>query len=223
MRAEYLIIPLLVSYIAVSCENKDTGTCYCESFCEFWRADSLSLSCRPVGGTQAIAILFEGYFVSENTEIDLRKKYDDFHYNQIDLPGTRVVLNNDFLSVHVTCDKDFCGIPSGAPIDSKITFVTVSPYKWLISGGTSTFNWQDQSNITGYFKLLPISSRWAKYKQLHPLEIKLSEMEKEDFNLWYRDYIYMNFDETPESGEYRMTTHFNRTRPLENSIIIDFN
>lgn len=206
--------------ITIACRQEDAGTGFHKSFCEFWHADTLALYPETIStGQLAVKVSFKRSAVSQSTQKDLHDKYNDYHYNKRDIPSTRGIIYNDFVDINVTCDKDFNGVSAGDPLDSKVTFLTVSPYIWLMSGGVTTYDWRDKANIQGYFSYLPLSERWTRYNQLHPFEKRLSDMDREDFGLWSLDFIYLIFDEALVKGEYTMTVEFKRTVPLKKSVV----
>jgi hypothetical protein len=142
----------------------------------------------------------------------IRTKYDDTHYNGWTL-NPRIAYANEFTGVTVTSDQEFNGIPAGENIGSLIKIISISPYKWLLSKGTFTFDWSnppvEYDGLDG-FLITPV--RYTA-KQYHPVVKVLTELNKEDLLLLDgSNDIILRFTETPEIKHHNLTVTFYDTK-----------
>ncbi len=81
-----------------------------------------------------------GNYADKETRERLWKEYDDYHYNKVQVEPLHVSMN-DFIKIDVTSDRDFNNIPAGASLATKVRYIAYSPYKWLTSGCSQTYSW----------------------------------------------------------------------------------
>jgi len=116
----------------------------------------------------------------------------------------------------VTSDRDFNNIPAGASLATKVRYIAYSPYKWLTSGCSQTYSWdQMPSDYTKF------GNRHFQIPELFPVNGLLSEITPEDLKLLIVSHICFYFIETPAIKEHKITvTFYEKEKSISSSILI---
>lgn len=138
----------------------------------------------------------------------LNKKYDDTHYNGYRvLPGQYNCYSNVFTGIEVVSDCEFNGIPAGDDLGSKVRIVARSPYKWLLSKATLSYDWSDIPE--DYYIVDANSCKYNGFKWCEfPVNKQLSDLTQDDFVLLETERFYLLFTETPSVKEQNITVTF---------------
>jgi len=155
----------------------------------------------------------KGEYADNETRERLWKEYDDYHYNKIRVEPLHVSMN-DFIKIDVTSDRDFNNIPAGASLASKVRYIAYSPYKWLTSGCSQTYSWdQMPSDYTKF------GNRHFQIPELFPVNGLLSEITPEDLKLLIVSHICFYFIETPAIKEHNVTvTFYDKEKSISSSV-----
>lgn len=141
-------------------------------------------------------------------------KYDDCHFNKAALPDMYTSYANEFAAIEVTSRQDFNGIAPGSLINEKITLVSVSPYKWLLSKGSANFDWSD---VPKDYRTVLNANPNAGFDGLaaeilrpenYPVNKDLNSVCKDDLVLLSTHCLYLLFKETPSIKAQVITVTF---------------
>lgn len=158
--------------------------------------------------TMSLHLFDEGNQWVSGAEMEaLTKKYDDTHFNQRLYPGTYASFANEFAGITVTSDADFNGVKPGDNLGGLIRIVAVSPYKWLLSKGTLTYDWT--SVPSDYKILLGDNADEFLRPQNHPVNKVLTTLTPEDLLLLNVNCVFLIFAEVPEVKSHNLTVSFN--------------
>lgn len=157
--------------------------------------------------TLSLRIFDNGDHWLSGTERDaMTAKYDDTHYDQVLAPGTYASFSNEFSGITVTSDADFNEITPGENLGGIMRIVSVSPYKWLASKGTLTFDW---SVIPSDYQIvLGNDTDDFLRPQNHPVNKSLTALTAEDMLLLNLNCLYLIFSESPAIKTHNLTVVF---------------
>lgn len=136
-----------------------------------------------------------------NSKYDkLCRKHNDLGYNtkvrmSVGEKGTEY-QSVDFKTVSITSDSDFDEIhKAGTPLNDIVTFMALSPKKWIDSGYKDTYNWDNYSCSKEFMAIMayPISKARERVMILspliypinyhYPIEKSAAELNEEDLTL----------------------------------------
>lgn len=129
-------------------------------------------------------------------------RYGDNGYDGlIAINSTRAILNC-FTEVDLFCDRDFDERHKAGASLGDIAFIAgVSPYRYVKSGYTQTYDWRNECPDAFAANALPLNYISPNF----PVYRRLSEIDGEDLALMERTF-YLLFETQPASGGlYGMT------------------
>jgi len=146
-------------------------------------------------------------FLSNDEQEPYIDRYDDTHWNNYRSPGDYATYANAFTGIDVVSDSEYNDIPAGGSLGSKVRIVSLSPYKWLLSRSTLTYDWSDIPE-----DYCTVDSRGCKYNALYPWEFPvnkyLADVTENDLVLLKAEELYLLFTETPSIKEQTITVTF---------------
>lgn len=143
-------------------------------------------------------------------------------------------LTNEFDSIMVTSNADFNGRAAGSSLGDVIRLVAFSPYKWLKSGCSITYNWIPipKDYRTAFPEVESVSTvedlrhtgDWRLFCPEHyPVNDYLSNLKKDDLLLLNKNDFIILFTETPSVKHHKLTiSFFESDRVISNAVEIDF-
>lgn len=152
----------------------------------------------------------------------LCQKHHDLSYNGYrsiggSLDHTSVTYGDcDFLEITVTSDKDFdAAHPIGANLSDIVRFMSWSPYKYILSGYSSYYHY-DNTDVSEAFDTLMriyINEKYfdnATEATCYPVDKLIKDLTTEDLILLGHDDPFLlgllYFEKTPDvEGEYNIT------------------
>lgn len=114
------------------------------------------------------------------------------------------VLSNRFTDITVTCDREFCGVPAGEPLDGLVEVLAVSPKPYIDSGYEAEYDWNTVSCEDR--RLYPYHFAGDRCPEVWPIRGLLSEIDYSQLQLLLA--LNLRFVQHPEEGEYDMYVHF---------------
>ena len=172
------------------------------------------------GNQESIKVMGESehYYMPESLRDG--DKYDDYHYNSVQIPGGYSAYVNEFQKIEVVSDVEFNGVPAGESIADKVMIFALTPYFWLKSGSTVTYDWSTSNVEHSFFSYL---TRFYTLPQMYLVNKKLSFLTEDDLQLLCPDNIYFRFIEKPEIKTHNITISFiEKDKSLESSVEVIF-
>ncbi len=205
MKINYL---LLFGTILCSCAKVDDHPGVSEHIVsQFLNVSSIELRYNEYEENNGLFYIgSNGNYADKETRERLWKEYDDYHYNKVQVEPLHVSMN-DFIKIN---------IPAGASLATKVRYIAYSPYKWLTSGCSQTYSWdQMPSDYTKF------GNRHFQIPELFPVNGLLSEITPEDLKLLIVSHICFYFIETPAIKEHKITvTFYEKEKSISSSILI---
>lgn len=204
-----LLVFLLPVFLSLSCSKTTYDWTLPRSpnlIDSYLRMTGLSFNFYPA--TKSLRIFDKGkeYIYGEEKKA-LTAKYGDTFFNRPLMHGTYGAFANEFTGITVTSDTDFNDISAGENIGAKMRIVAVSPYKWLMSKGSLTYDW---TSVPADFQLLMTAAIAAEFfrKENHPVNKVLTALTPEDLLLMNYSFVNLIFEETPEIKTHNLTVSF---------------
>ncbi len=129
----------------------------------------------------------------KNNDVTYKGMYIDYHI------GT-LASDMNFTNINIVSDRDFDEThPKGSSLNDIVTFISLSPYKFIKSGYTNNYDW-DRGSQSDFFKDI-FSSKISQLKHhnqsgvsvseelegidkmYHPIEKRVSDLKLEDLTL----------------------------------------
>ncbi len=150
----------------------------------------------------------------DDAEVDnLSKKYNDKHWNRVSSWKRYSVYSNEFTGISVVSDTDYNNIPAGYPLDPIVRIMTISPYRWLNSNGTLTYDWTNAPTDYSLVHWEMVGPRYEYFdKELFPVYKCITDLKPEDLMLLNMHSLYLLFTETPEIKEHNLKITFKDPR-----------
>ena len=166
----------------------------------------ISITVRPEQVGFPLSEGYDGFGYNDNTDVytRLQREYDDCHFNKVRgvESGLKVAINN-FVSIDITSDADFNGIPAGESLASKVRIVAKSPCRWLKHH--VTFDWLNSAPQD----FLSIDKNALYYfEELYPINMLVSEIRPSDLELLELKNVSFLFQENPEIKKHNFTVTF---------------
>lgn len=196
MKKHFRILILIPLLWFLSCNlMSDIISVYSESYIiTFGQINNISADAYYKGGYGITVTRLNGIEVSDFQSKDEGKKakyyelcakYGDTSYNRkIEIDNNLVIRSffiNDFIDVEVTSDKDFdAEHPAGTSLNDVIRFVSVSPWPYIKSRYTDTFDWNNTSLQSDYIQTI---HNMYMDETHHPIDVPLSEVTVDDMTL----------------------------------------
>ena len=197
MKINYL---LLFGTILCSCAKVDDHPGVSEHIVsQFLNVSSIELRYNEYEENNGLFYIgSNGNYADKETRERLWKEYDDYHYNKVQVEPLHVSMN-DFIKILAT----------------KVRYIAYSPYKWLTSGCSQTYSWdQMPSDYTKF------GNRHFQIPELFPVNGLLSEITPEDLKLLIVSHICFYFIETPAIKEHKITvTFYEKEKSISSSSI----
>jgi hypothetical protein len=160
-----------------------------------------------VSQNSGLPLVFAGeriYSDSKEHFNSLTKHFGDTTYNKKIPSMFYEAVADEFISVDLISDRDFdSSHPAGKSLKNIVKFHGVSPYKYIKSGYTDEFDWNNTSNIPEGFN----TSHLMLFDNYHPVFKLLSELTLDDFKL-LGQLFYFSFTVAPPLGEHNFTLTF---------------
>ena len=146
--------------------------------------------------------------VDAGQKAEFQRQLNDYNYSGKYFK--RECYVNSFTGVDIYSDTEFNGIAPGKSIASKVKLFALSPYKWLTSKQTVSYDWNnspiDVNNILGNERKYEYLTELIP--QNHPVFKFISDIDASDLRYLNADFVFLYFPETPDNKEHTFTLVF---------------
>lgn len=167
------------------------SVCYIQDYIE---VENLSVR----GNSKYLSVVGQGKSISGNS---LCTYYNDRSYNREIVPHSTEAITNCFTAIDIVSDSDFDERHKAGASLADITFLAgASPYDYIQSGYTKTFDWK---NAPLFFEQDQLY-KWYNPND-SPIYIRLSEIDNRDLIL-LNPIFFLTFESQPTlSKSHRLT------------------